>query len=168
MVRKTLINYSKKSKFDDFKTPEKAIYPLLRYTRKCVVWECAGQKDSNIAKVFKTFGYDVVCTDIKDGFDFLSDEPDFHFDIIVTNPPYSLKDKFLERAYLYNKPFAFLMPLTTLEGIKRNKLFKQYGISVLVLAKRINFMGDVGKKSCWFNTSWFMYNIVDNNKLIFE
>jgi len=34
-------------------------------------------------------------------------------DIIITNPPYSLKEEFFKRAYELGKPFAFLMPLTT-------------------------------------------------------
>lgn len=83
----------------------------------------------------------------------------------ITNPPYSLKDEFLKKCYEYKKPFALLLPITTLEGVTRNRLFKKYGIELLVFDKRINYMSN--KKSCWFNTSWFCWHLLPH-QLIFE
>lgn len=39
-----------------------------------------------------------------------------HYDLIITNPPYSFKDQFLKRAFELDKPFMMLLPITTLEG----------------------------------------------------
>lgn len=58
-----------------------------------------------------------------------------------------------------------LLPLTALEGKERNKLYRKYGIELIVLDKRINFMKE--KKNVWFNTSWFC-NGICNEKLKFE
>jgi len=59
------------------------------------------------------------------GNDFLVDEPAFAYDCIITNPPYSIKDRFLTRCYELKKPFALLMPLTALEGKYRQQLYPQ-------------------------------------------
>jgi len=159
VVKRAMIDYMKKGKNDELYTPEEAIMPLLPYLPKGkVYWEPTDFGGSNITKVLKGNGYQVISTHINQGFDFLKDEPDFEFDVIITNPPYSLKDEFLERAYELGKPFAFLLPITTLEGKRRGELFRKYGIQVLVLDKRINFMNS--KKNVWFNTSWFCWKLL--------
>lgn len=56
----------------------------------------------------KECGFDVISTHIDKGQDFFKYEPD-EWDIIVSNPPFSLKDKVLERLYSFNKPFAILL-----------------------------------------------------------
>ena len=120
---------------------------------------------SMITTCLKNKGCSVISTHINSGFDFLKDKPNFDFDIIITNPPFSLKNEFLKKAYEYGKPFCFLLPITTLEGVFRGKLFKKYGIDVLVLNKRVNYIN--AKKNAWFNSSWFCWNVLPE-KLIFE
>lgn len=150
---------------DEIYTPDYAIIPLLKYLPKgLTIWECTDYGESNITKVLKDNGYKVISTHIKD-FDFLKDTPDFHFDMIVTNPPYSIKTEFLKRCYEYNKPFALLLPITALEGKERNKLYQKNSIELIVFDKRVNFLDN--KKSCWFNTSWFCWKIC-NKQLNFE
>jgi len=112
----------------------------------------------------KDNGFKVVTSHINKNQNFFEYQPD-NWDILITNPPYSLKDEFLERAYELGKPFCMLLPLTALEGVKRGDLFRKYGIEVLVLDKRVNFMKE--KKSCWFNTSWFCWNMLPK-QLVFE
>jgi len=155
----------KREKFDELYTPEEAVYPLLPYIPKgWRIWECTDLGNSNITKVFKEQGYDVISTHINGGFDFLQDEPNFEFDVIITNPPYSLKNQFLKRAYELEKPFAFLLPITTLEGKFRGWLFRKYGVEILVLDKRINFLRN--KRNVWYHTSWFCWKILPE-QLIF-
>lgn len=107
----------------------------------------------------------VVKTTHKRDLNFLTDKPDFDFDIIITNPPYSLKDEFLKKCYEYGKPFALLLPITALEGVERGKMFREHGVELLVLDKRCDFLDN--KKSNWFNTSWFCHNVLPQ-QLIFE
>lgn len=150
---------------DELYTPEIAIKPLLKYLPKNIkIWECTDFGESNITKVLKEHGYDVISTH-KSDIDFLKDKPSFEFDMIITNPPYSLKDDFIEKCYSYNKPFALLLPITALEGIRRGALYKKYGLQLIVLDKRIIYMKN--KKSNWFNTSWFCWKLL-NHDLIFE
>lgn len=164
-MKQAMINYMKNTKNDELYTPREAVLPLLKYLDKSkIYWECTDFGDSNITKVLIENGFNVIATK-KTEFDFLKDKPLFKFDAIITNPPYSIKDKFLKRCYELNKPFALLLPLTALEGKERGKLYRKNGIELIVLDKRINFMKE--KRNVWFNTSWFCYKICDN-QLNFE
>ena len=151
----------KKNSLDDYQTPSSALDPLLPYLDKNkTIWECAAGKGYLVNKL-KQEGFRVIATDILTGFDFLTKEPDLDFDIIVTNPPYSKKYEFLKRAYELGKPFALLLPLTILETEKRQALFKKYGIEILLLKKRINFITPSGSGSgSWFATAWFCWHLL--------
>lgn len=166
-MKKAMIDYMKNEKNDELYTPDYAIKPLLKYLPKNkIIWECTDFGSSNITKVLKENGFNVISTHKKD-FDFLKDTPDFEFDIIITNPPYSLKDEFLRKCYEYKKPFCLLLPITSLEGIERGKMFRKNNIELLVLDRRCNFIYNNSKKSNWFNTSWFCWKILPK-QLIFE
>ena len=156
--------WSEREKFDmpdECYTPENAIYPLLPFI-KCykTICDCAFGSGM-LAHHFNKFGFNVVGIE---GYNFLSKDSEkiADFDIIITNPPYSLKDKFLERVFEIRKPFAFLLPLTTLEGIKRSKMFRDKNIQLIIPNRRINFANPCGRKnksSCWFATCWFCWKM---------
>lgn len=153
----SMINYIKNEKKDEFYTPKEAVYPILKYLDESkIYWECTDFGDSNITKVLLENGYKVIATR-KEEFDFLKDDPLFNFDVIITNPPYSIKDEFIKRCYELCKSFLLLLPITALEGKERNELYKKYGLELIILNKRINFMKT--KKNVWFNTSWFCHGI---------
>jgi len=81
------------------------------------------------------------------------------FDCIVTNPPFSIKGMFIERCYQLGKPFALLMPLTALEGEKRQQFWRK-GLQLIIPNKRYNFEGPSGKgKGSWFATAWFTWGL---------
>ena len=149
---------------DEFFTPEYALKPLLPFLKKdWTIWECAWG-GGTLAKHLKKFGFKVK--KIKTNFlepsnplrDYILGFDDF--DIIITNPPYSKKDEFLKRAYELGRPFALLMPLTALEGIKRGALFSKHGIQLIIPNRRINFITPSGKGSgAWFQVAWFCYKL---------
>ena len=144
---------------DEFGTPKEAILPLIPYLKKGDrIWECAWGKGS-LAKHLESKGFKVIGNiDI----DFLEDNlfNKVNCSILVTNPPYSKKYEFLKKAFEYGKPFAFLMPLTALEGKKRGALFKKYGIQLIIPNKRFNFEIPSGKGSgAWFQTAWFCWKL---------
>ncbi len=163
--------WSKRKKFekpDECYTPEYAISPLVPYLKKeWVIWDCAFGS-GKLAEHFKKKGFNVVGRGDSDFFNEF-----FNCDIVITNPPYSLKDKFLEKAFRIGKPFAFLLPLTTLEGIKRSKMFRDKNIQLIIPNKRINFENPIrtkergNKSSCWFATAWFCYGLNLPNQLNF-
>lgn len=142
---------------DEFQTPKEAIYPLLPYLNKrWIIFECAwGQ--GNLAKHLEEEGFEVHGSKSED---FLEFSDNLYFDCIVTNPPYSIKDKFLAKCYELKRPFALLMPLTALEGKKRGELYAKYGIQLIIPNKRINFITLSGKGSgAWFQVAWFCWKL---------
>ena len=150
-------SYIKRDKFinpDECYTPEYAIIPLIQYLNKgCKIWDCA-YGSGRLASHFKKHGFEVVGDNKLDFFN-----TNLDCDIICTNPPYSKKDEFLHRAFELGTPFAFLLPLTTLEGINRGKMFKENQIQMIIPNRRINFEIPSNKKSAWFATAWFCWNL---------
>lgn len=153
------IEYSKKGPNDEFYTPEIAVEMILPFIPKHMtrIWECTAIKESKIVKVLRENGYTVIPTHIRDGFDFLKFEP-ADYDLNVTNPPYSIKDKFLKRAFELGKPFMFLLPISTLEGVGRIKMFQKNHIQLIIPDRRFSFFPgrDFGH---WFQTSWFTWGL---------
>ena len=102
---------------DMFSTPRYAtelLIPFLNSPNR--VWECAAG-DGNIARPLMDAGIDVFQTDIRESPDV--QKADFLYggsiatgglDCIVTNPPFSLKKKFVERCFSYDIPWALLIP----------------------------------------------------------
>jgi hypothetical protein len=167
-MKQALINYMKNPKNDEVYTPEYAIKPLLKYIPPAwVIWECTDFGGSMITKVLKENGNTVISSHLKDNINFLTHEPEFQYDCIITNPPYSLKTEFLEKAYELNKPFSFLLPITTLEGKARGKIYREYDeLEILVFDGRVEFYK--GKNKIYFNTSWFCRNVLPKQLIFTE
>ena len=148
---------------DDFQTPKEALNILIPFLNKdWTIWECACGK-MNLVNGFKEKGFKVIGTDIKDqpsdDGDFLKWNLPLSYDCIVTNPPYSLKERFIERCYQLGKPFALLMPLTALESEKRQRFWRK-GVQLIIPNKRYNFETPSGKGSgSWFATAWFTWGL---------
>lgn len=152
------------SDHDDFYTPKWAIDLLLdRYNfNDKTIWECASGI-GNITNEIKPYCKEVHETDIKQGQDFLSYKPNFDFDCIVTNPPFSLKTEFIEKCISYNKDFYLLLPLTSIEGVKRHRLIKQsdYHLTILLPDRRTNYINQSNKSSPSFVSAWFCFNKIN-------
>jgi hypothetical protein len=104
---------------DTFWTPNYAVDLLIPFIPKHIthVWECAtgGRK---ISGQLLNSGYTVLETDIKEmenvtPYNFISDtkrtdiKPGYFS--IITNPPFSIKDLFVEKCFEYEVPFALLI-----------------------------------------------------------
>jgi hypothetical protein len=168
-MKKALINYIQNPKNDEIYTPEYAIKPLLKYILPAwKIWECTDFGNSMITKVLKENGNTVYGSHIEQGQNFLTYIPEFEYDCIITNPPYTLKTDFLKRAYELNTKFAFLLPITALESIERGKIYRQYNneLEVLVFDKRVEFYE--AKNKIWFNTSWFCRGILPQQLIFVE
>ena len=133
---------------DDLSTPKEAVDILCQFVKPQSFWEIAYGKGL-LAKHLTNRGFQIIGKST----DFFKDNPTC---LMITNPPFSLKDKFLERCYELKKPFALLLPITALEGIKRQSLYKKYGLQIIFLPKRIDF---TGKKAPWFAVAWFTHKL---------
>ena len=93
--------------------------------------------------VFVHLGDTVVMVNVtaaetpREGQDFFSYEPD-KWDILVSNPPFSRKNEVLKRAFSFEKPFALLMPVNSIQGKARYKIFKNQ-IQMLCFDGRVDY-----------------------------
>jgi hypothetical protein len=87
---------------------------------------------------------------------FLVDNPPMLFDTenwaIITNPPFSLKYKFINRALEYDVPFAFLIPFDMCQEMA--KLFI-LGCQGLVPTSRIDYITPTGLSGASGHTSYY-------------
>jgi len=170
-MKQAMVNYVQNDKQDHFDTPSYAVSPLLPYINpKWTVWEPTDSTGkSQITKVLRKHGCRVISTS-QDTFDFLGTKPAFHYDCIVSNPPYSIKNDFISRCtelYEWNrKPWALLLPLSALEGVERGRIFRTMGIDfrLLIFDRRVEFSDG----SVWFNTSWFCGGLLPHQLIFAE
>ncbi len=147
---------------DIFQTERGAVGIVLPYIpRSWTIWESAcGQRQ--IVRDIEDDGRKVVGTDIADGFDFMSPlaSAQFQFDCIITNPPYSIKDAWLQRCFDIGKPFALLLPITALGEQGRVAMYRKNGIQLILPPGRIQFTTPNGKEGgSWFYAAWFCHGL---------
>jgi len=126
-----------RSEYDYYATPPEAVRMLLELeTFGHSIWEPACG-EGHISEVLKECGYNVFSTDIikrgyeSDIIDFLSFDSEgspTKYDII-TNPPYSKAQQFIEKALRVVRPkgkVAMFLKIQFLEGKSRKEFFKRY------------------------------------------
>ena len=138
--------------YDECYTPCDQVLPLLEYLDKNkTYYEATSGFSSQIVDGFKKYEYNIMPSGDKDFFDCSVDDIQ---DGIVTNPPYSIKDKFIKHCYELGKPFALFLPVASMQGGKRGQMFMEYGMSCLVYKYRVDFTGGGSPP---FGNAWFMH-----------
>lgn len=150
-------------------TPFYAVDHIIKYLPKDkTIWCPFDEEWSAFYQRLKEEEFDVVRSSLQDRQDFFEYEPD-EFDIVVSNPPFSLKDKVLERLYSFNKPFAILLPLNSLQGKTRYKYFKQ-GIQILSFDARVSYHDkehmDTVVKGSPFATAYFCRDLLPKDLIV--
>lgn len=158
---------------DEVYTPAYAVKPIIKYISTffdddAIIWCPFDEEDSNYVIELRKAGYTVIATHINNGQDFFEYEPE-QYDLIISNPPFSLKDKILKRLNELGKPFAMLLPLPTLQGQKRFEYLKN--CQALIFDKRINYFKNKETKEIQtgvaFASIYICKDILDKD-LIFE
>lgn len=129
---------------DFYPTPPDVTNALLDFLKlpKCMtIWEPAAG-NGVMVDVMQSRGYHVIGTDIATGTDFLKADVPESADMIITNPPFSLSEKFILRAEDTGLPFAFLLKSQYWHAARRQKLFDDVPPHyVLPLTWRPDFCG---------------------------
>ena len=147
---------------DEYYTPDNATAMLLPYLPKGkTIWECAWGL-GHMARCLQSHGHTVVGDP---NLDFLTEY--IEAELSVTNPPFSKKDAFLERAYSLGKPFAMLLPADSLVGLERYPLFSKHGIQLLIPNRRFQFICDKNS-SANFNTFWCCWKLLPRDIVFAE
>ena len=126
---------------DEQATPRYAVEPLIEFITPLPdyikIWCPFDTEESQFVKVLSKIKKYVFYSHIDYGQDFFNYEPN-EYDIIISNPPYSIKDKVFKRLYELNKPYIMLIPIPSLQGIKRFPYIKDSN-GLILFDKRINF-----------------------------
>lgn len=105
---------------DEVYTPVYAVKPLIKYIKNfnpnATIWCPFDLEFSNYVKIFEEEGFKVIRSHIDEGQNFFYYEPEEHYDVIISNPPFSCKDAVLKRLSELGKPYAMLLPVPTLQG----------------------------------------------------
>ena len=117
---------------DEVYTPYYAVEPLLEFLPKDkVIWCPFDEVWSAYYNCLTEKGYKVVRSSLSEGRDFFKYEPD-NWDILVSNPPFSKKDEVLKRAFSFEKPFALLLPVNSIQGKARYRIFNKKFLSTYI------------------------------------
>jgi hypothetical protein len=145
-------------KNDECFTPAYGVTPILEYIPPdAVVWCPFDTLESEFVKQISDTN-DVCFSHIDDpeGGDFFKYQPD-HFDIIISNPPFTGKRQIFERAIQLGKPFALLMTMTWLNDSAPKQLFQDLDLQLLMFDKRIHFTDD---KKTTFSSGFYCWNFL--------
>lgn len=156
---------------DECLTPYYAVEPILEYIPKDKIIWCPFDKEwSAYVQLLQQNGNEVIYTHIEDGYDFFEYEPS-KYDMIISNPPFSCKDKVLQRCYELNKPFMLLLPANAIQSKFRVGLFIKYGLELLIFDTRVDYHTNGNMKNttkgCHFGSSYFCKDILPE-KIIFK
>ena len=156
---------------DEVFTPKYAVLPLVKYIPNgSTIWCPFDTLESEYVKVFIENGYKVIHSHIDEGKNFFEYEPK-EYDIIISNPPFSIKDDIIKHLYELDKPYAMLLPIPTLQGQKRFEYMKD-GLQILSFNKRINFYTDSSReeiqKGVSFGCAYFCKNFLPKDLILEE
>jgi len=135
---------------DFYPTPPTASMPFLKRIKfellQTILEPAAGDwalvdciKDAIAAKPIS-----IATCEIREGTDYFEFQPPANnFDLIITNPPYSLAQEFIEKAHIDAKTICMLLRLNYLGSQKRRTFWQMYPPTHLyVLSKRPSFTGN--------------------------
>ena len=137
---------------DDFQTPKEAWELIEKYIdlKDKVIW-CPFWMEGEITWDHKQL--------IHKNEDFFQAPIPLLHDCIVDNPPYSIKEKVLNRCMELGDPFALLLPIDTLERKYFRKMLADWkpSFTIIIPRERYNFNGGNNKKNCSFKSCWFCF-----------
>lgn len=156
---KKAINFNKD---DDYMTPKEVWESIAHLLPKDkILWECF-YGDGKSGEYLADLGFKVEHHKI----DFFNDPP-FDYDILVSNPPYSIKPKVFKRLSEIDKPFMMLVPVSTMTK-KFLKTYFQDKIQIVIPKSRIHFVKNgVQTKASWFDTLFIAYKMNLEKDIIF-
>ena len=148
-------------KNDECYTPKYAVLPILKYINNdVIVWCPFDTIESEFVKQISKQNK-VEYSHINNGQDFFEYEPT-KWDVIISNPPFTNKRKYFERALSFNKPFALIMTNTWLNDSAPKQLFETKDLQLLMFDKRMNFISPDGRQNdkITFSSSYYCWDFL--------
>jgi len=92
-------------------------------------------------------------------------------DYIITNPPFSIKDKVIKRVFEYGVKSVLILPIDALGGVNRHAMYRFYGYpSVYVPTRRISYFDENWqlRKGSSFHSILMTFNQSKSSELIWD
>jgi len=160
LINSKKVMYSS-GKNDECYTPKYAVLPILKYINNdVIVWCPFDTIESEFVKQISKQNK-VEYSHINNGQDFFEYEPT-KWDVIISNPPFTNKRKYFERALSFNKPFALIMTNTWLNDSAPKQLFETKDLQLLMFDKRMNFISPDGRQNdkITFSSSYYCWDFL--------
>lgn len=136
----------KQANTDEWYTPAEAVEIIVPYLSRGGYKKvlCPFDKQqSNYVKVLKAKGFDVTYSHIDTGTDFFDIANLDKYDAIVSNPPFSKRQKIFEKLFSVSTPFAMVINWNGLFDSKaRWELFRNNDFELLIPKGRMHFFND--------------------------
>lgn len=161
---------------DDYRTPrylvtclEPFILDFMRkhgINRPIVIYCPFDTAESEFVRYFKEAEAKVIYGDIKTGQNFF-ETPIPECDLVVSNPPFSLKRDIMSRLFVAQKPFALLMNLQAMQYQEIGQLFyeeeqRSESVQFIIPDKKVSFDG----KTAAFCTGYFCWKFIDRTAFV--
>ena len=162
-IKQPAVNFKKD---DDYETP-KYVWEMICnekfISKKKKLYDpfyCRG----NTASVMEELGYDCIHEDE----DFFGNHQRHDYDIILSNPPFSIKKKVFDELKKIDKPFIMIVPISTITKKYFIDNFKDDDITICIPPKRMQFMKNGEQlKCCWFDTIFLCYKMGYSKSMIY-
>ena len=154
---------------DECYTPDYGVKPILKYIPEgAIVWCPFDTEESEFVKQISKQNK-VEYSHISTGQDFFEYEPD-DWDIMLSNPPFTNKRKYFERALSFDKPFALIMTNTWLNDAAPKQIFKDKDLQLLMFDKRMKFNSPDGRSNdkITFSSSYYCWNFLPKQIIMEE
>lgn len=161
---------------DEYYTPSILVEMLVPYLKKWesdfitknertpIIWLPFDTKESKYYQILQNEGFVVTRSHLDDEKDFFKYKPE-QFDLIVSNPPFSLKLDIFKRIVLdLKKPFCLLMNIMALNYQEIGKFFAEIGtdIQFIIPDKKVSFDGNTSS----FCSGYVCYKFVEKTEFI--
>ena len=165
----TSLNIITKKKLDDYNTPLYAWEILLNYLdldKNKVIYE-PFYNDGVAKEYLGKLGYNKVIHFEENFFD---NYEKYEYDLIISNPPYSIKKNILKILYMINKPFVLIMPTAIISKLYLKNIFKENiaDIQFIIPSRRIHFeLNGFNNKRTPFDTLYLCYKMKLQRDIIY-
>ena len=157
----TSLNLMKKTKLDDYTTPLyvwKMLVEYLDLDKNTIIYE-PFYSEGKSGEYLERLGYKNIIHKCED---FFENYENYNFDLILSNPPYSIKQNILKILYKIDKPFVLIMPTSIISKLYVKNIFKDDidKIQYIIPNRRIQFeKKGFNNKRTPFDTLFFCYKM---------
>lgn len=154
-------NIIKKKNCDDYDTPLYIWEMLLDYLdlgKDTIIYDPF--YNNGIAKTYLAkLGYNNV---IHEKEDFFQNYDKYNYDIIISNPPYSIKQNILKVLYKIDRPFVLIVPTAIISKLYLKNIFKDDidKVQYIIPNRRLQFeVNGYNQRRTPFDTIFFCYKL---------